>query len=615
MNSVIAVAPSAAMADVSLARGVVRRVRAVFDATAQALGRRCARRGKLDSARLDANQFATYELALACADLVAAETALDGHHATPLDARLALIFVTSAIRQTLARLDALGFELADARAAETGADDEGAAGKSTAERSTAAESAAIRAALDALAASSEWADLRRDALRAESLAATGRAVAAAGGDVGHVALSESLQMAQDAFRRFADDVVAPKAYEIHRHDLTVSEELLQPMREMGVFGLAIPEQFGGSAPGGDEDALMMVVVTEALSEASLAAAGSLITRPEILARALLAGGTAEQKAEWLPKIAAGDPLCAIAITEPDYGSDVASLALRATPTAGGWLLNGAKTWCTFAGKAGLLMVVARTNPDRAAGYRGLSVFLVEKPSYEGHDFDFAQASGGRVSGRAIRTIGYRGMHSFDLAFDDYFVPEDHVIGGAGGVGKGFYYTMAGMVGGRMQTAARALGVMRAAIRAAIRYAEERKVFDAPLADFQLTQVKLAEMASRFAACRKLAYAVGRRLGSGDSDGKSGDGRVEAAIAKLLACRSAETVTREAQQIHGGMGYAEETAVSRYFVDARVLSIFEGAEETLALKVIARGLLERALADAASARGAAGAATGPDAAPA
>jgi (2S)-methylsuccinyl-CoA dehydrogenase len=138
---------------------------------------------------------------------------------------------------------------------------------------------------------------------------------------------------------------------------------------------------------------MMIAVTEALSEASLAAAGSLITRPEILARALLAGGTDEQKAEWLPKIAAGDPLCAISITEPDYGSDVASLMLRGTPTEDGWLLNGAKTWCTFAGKAGVLMVVARTNPDRSAGHRGLSVFLVEKPSYEGHEFTFVQEPG------------------------------------------------------------------------------------------------------------------------------------------------------------------------------------------------------------------------------
>jgi (2S)-methylsuccinyl-CoA dehydrogenase len=332
---------------------------------------------------------------------------------------------------------------------------------------------------------------------------------------------------------------------------------------------------------------MMIVVTEALSEASLAAAGSLITRPEILTRALLAGGTPAQKAHWLPKIAAGDPLCAIAITEPDFGSDVASLSLKATRTEGGWRLNGAKTWCTFAGKAGLLMVVARTDPDKARGHRGLSILLVEKPSYEGHAFEYRQDGGGRLVGKAIPTIGYRGMHSFDLAFEDFFVPHDNVIGGEGGLGKGFYFTMAGMMGGRMQTAARASGVMRAALRAALQYAGDRKVFGAPLIDYPLTQAKLAKMAARFVACRQLAYAVGRLL-----DG--GGGRMEASLVKLLACRSAEWVTREALQIHGGMGYAEETPVSRYFVDARVLSIFEGAEETLALKVIARSLLEGAL---------------------
>jgi (2S)-methylsuccinyl-CoA dehydrogenase len=179
------------------------------------------------------------------------------------------------------------------------------------------------------------------------------------------------------------------------------------------------------------------------------------------------------------------------------------------------------------------------------------------------------------------------MHSFDLAFDDLFVPGDNVIGQEAGLGKGFYFTMAGMVGGRVQTAARALGVMRAALRAAIRYAGDRKVFGAALIDFPLTQVKIAGMAARFAACRRLTYRVGGLL-------DSGGGRMEASLVKLLACRSAEMVTREALQIHGGMGYAEESAVSRYFVDARVLSIFEGAEETLALKVVARSLLENAL---------------------
>ena len=381
-------------------------------------------------------------------------------------------------------------------------------------------------------------------------------------------------------------MVVPQAEAIHRDNLTVPESLLQPLREMGVFGLAIPEQYGGSGPDEGEDTLLMVVVTEALSEGSLAAAGSLITRPEILSRALLAGGTQAQKSRWLPRLAAGDPLCAIAITEPDYGSDVAGLALKGTRVPGGWRLNGAKTWCTFAGKAGVLMVVTRTDPDRSLGHRGLSLLLVEKPSYDGHAFEYRQ-EGGTLTGRAIPTIGYRGMHSFDLSFEDFFVPDDNVVGGEAGLGKGFYLTMAGMVGGRMQTAARACGVMRAALRAAIRYSADRKVFGAALLEFPLTQAKLARMGARLAACRQLAYAVAALV-------DQGQGRMEASLVKLLACRSAEMVTREALQLHGGMGYAEETAVSRYFVDARVLSIFEGAEETLALKVVARSLLERAL---------------------
>jgi (2S)-methylsuccinyl-CoA dehydrogenase len=331
----------------------------------------------------------------------------------------------------------------------------------------------------------------------------------------------------------------------------------------------------------------MVAVTEALSQASLGAAGSLITRPEILCRALLAGGTEAQKRHWLPRIAQGQPLCAIAMTEPDHGSDVASLTLRADRVEGGWRLNGAKTWCTFAGKAGVLMVVARTDPDRSLGHKGLSLLLVEKPSTEDHAFRFEQPEGGVLNGRAIPTLGYRGMHSYDVSFENWWVPDSHVIGEASGLGKGFYFNMTGMVGGRMQTAARACGVMRAALFAAQRYTQDRQVFGQPLTHYPLTQAKLARMAARYVCCRLLTFQTARTLEQG--------GSLASSLVKLLACRSAELVTREALQLHGGMGYAEETAVSRYFVDARVLSIFEGAEEILALKVIARGLLEQALA--------------------
>jgi len=542
-----------------LAGQVLAQLDACFDRAACAVAARCAPSGKLDARRLDANQGACYELALAKADLLAASVFLDGAaRSTDLDRALACAFACEVLENVIGRLQAVYLECAvDATE------------------------------LHALAASADVHRVRLACGSQSALARLSRALSAPGVEFAEVPLDEQSSMAREAFRRFARDVVAPQASVIHRQDLTVPESLLQPMRDMGVFGLSISDEYGGAAPGGRTNTPMMIAVTEALSEASLAAAGSLITRPEILARALEAGGTSRQKADWLPRIAAGDPLCAIAITEPNYGSDVAGMALKATPTSGGWLLNGAKTWCTFAGKAGVLMVVTRTDPDRSLGHRGLSLMLVEKPSFEGHAFDHVQERGGRLHGRAIATIGYRGMHSFDLTFEDFFVPDANVIGEVGGLGKGFYMTMAGMVGGRIQTAGRALGVMRAAIEAAIRYAGDRRVFDAPLAQYPLTQIKLAGMVARFAPCRHLAFAIGERI-------DRGDGRMEASLVKLFACRSAERITREAQQIHGGMGYAEETDVSRYFVDARVLSIFEGAEETLALKVIARSLLDECL---------------------
>lgn len=542
------------------ADSLLTRLRPSFETGVTALAQACADNGKLSNAKLDARQVACFEMAWASADLLAAENVVKGVtlRSSEVDARLALVFTADAIAAVLARLDGLYLELD-----------------------------LDLAPLQAIALDPAWADLRRQGAGAAALEAAGRAVADANAEVGHVDLTENLVMAQDAFRRFAADVVAPQAEAIHRHDLTVPETLLTPMREMGVFGLSIPERFGGSAPDDRDETLMMVTVTEALSEASLAAAGSLITRPEILSRALLTGGTEAQKEHWLPKIAAGEPLCAIAITEPDYGSDVAALALKGARVEGGWRLNGAKTWCTFAGKAGLLMVVTRTDPDKSAGYKGLSILLVEKPPTDAHEFTYAPEGKGKLTGKAIPTIGYRGMHSFDLSFEDFFVPDANVIGEAGGLGKGFYFTMAGMMGGRMQTAARSCGVMRAALRASLQYTRDRKVFGSPLLDYPLTQAKLARMAARFSACRQLAYAIARVM-------DEGGGRMEASLVKLLACRSAELVTREALQLHGGMGYAEETPVSRYFVDARVLSIFEGAEETLALKVVARSLLEAAL---------------------
>ncbi|MGE0486419.1 MAG: acyl-CoA dehydrogenase family protein [Gammaproteobacteria bacterium] len=406
------------------------------------------------------------------------------------------------------------------------------------------------------------------------------------GHHGRSLLDEDKQIIAASFARIAEDIVQPLAEHIHREDLTIPDAILDALVEMGCFALSIPEAYGGTAPDEGHDNLAMCVVTEELSRASLAAAGSPLTRPEILSRALLAGGDETQMKRWLPGIAAGKPLVAIAVTEPDCGSDVAAVRLRATRTEGGWLLNGAKTWCTFAGKAGLLLVLARTDPDPAAGHRGLSLFLVEKTPTDAKAFDYHAPQGGSLSGKAIPTIGYRGMHSYTLFFDNLFVPAENLVGGPQAEGKGFYQTMAGFAGGRLQTAARACGLMRAAFEQAMSYARDRRVFGQALADYQLTRAKIVSMAANLRACQEMTYNVARLM-------DQGRGQMEASLVKLYACRAAESISREALQIHGGMGYSEETPVSRYFVDARVLSIFEGAEETLALKVVARELIMNA----------------------
>ncbi|MFT7220675.1 MAG: (2S)-methylsuccinyl-CoA dehydrogenase [Candidatus Azotimanducaceae bacterium] len=423
-------------------------------------------------------------------------------------------------------------------------------------------------------------------LSARSLEALGRMIVDRNGDIGDRGLDEEKALMADTFRQFAEDVVKPLAEGIHRQDKIIPDEILNGVRELGCFGLSVPQQYGGLLPDDKEDSLGMIVVTEELSRGSLGGAGSLITRPEIMARALMEGGTEEQKSHWLPRIATGNPLCAIAITEPDYGSDVASIKLKATQTEDGWLLNGAKAWSTFAGKSEVLLTLARTDPDPSMGHRGLSLFMVEKPAFDGDEFRVKQPGGGELSGKSIPTLGYRGMHSFNLFFDDFFVPASHMIGEEQGVGKGFYFTMRGFTGGRIQTAARACGVMQAAFETGLSYAKDRKVFGKPVADYQLTLIKFAKMAMYLGACRQFTYEIGRMM-------DEGRGQMEASLVKLLACKLSEWTAREAMQIHGGMGYAEECAASRYWLDARVLSIFEGTEETLALKVVGRSLIEQA----------------------
>src|SRR5690606_15582046 len=232
---------------------------------------------------------------------------------------------------------------------------------------------------------------------------------------------------------------------IHRHNDDIPEDIITGLAEMGAFGLSIPEEYGGYGSGGESEYIGMVVATEELSRGSLGAGGSLITRPEILTRALVKGGTEEQKHEWLPKLATAEVMNAVAVTEPDYGSDVAGIKVTATKSDGGWVINGVKTWCTFGARADVLMLLARTDPDRSAAHRGLSMFVVPKARGEGHGFVLEQApgadggapGGGRMEGRPIDTIGYRGMHSYEIAFDSWFVADDKLVGCEDGRGKGF----------------------------------------------------------------------------------------------------------------------------------------------------------------------------------
>jgi (2S)-methylsuccinyl-CoA dehydrogenase len=405
-------------------------------------------------------------------------------------------------------------------------------------------------------------------------------------------LDQDFQMVAAMFHRFAEEKVRPFAEHVHRTNADIPESIIAGLNELGGFGLSVPEEFGGFSSGGESEYLGMVIATEELSWGGLGIGGSLITRPEILTRALVNGGTPDQKKRWLPRLARAEVLAAVAVTEPDFGSDVAGLNTTATKTNGGWLINGTKTWCTFAARANVLMLLARTDPDRAKAHRGLSLFLVEKPQGDSHGFLFHQdavAEGrpdpnGRLEGRPIDTIGYRGMHSYELSFDNWFVSDENLVGGTEGLGRGFYLQMAGFENGRIQTAARAVGLMQAAYEAALEYARTRVVFGEPIINYELTRVKLATMAAIIQCSRQFALEVARLMAKGE-------GALEASMAKAYVCRAAEWVTREAMQIHGGMGYAEEYPVSRYFVDARVLSIFEGADETLCLKVIARRLVD------------------------
>lgn len=398
-------------------------------------------------------------------------------------------------------------------------------------------------------------------------------------------LDETHDQVRATVREFANNEVAPHAERIHRHDELVPETFIAKMSELGFFGLSVPEAYGGTEYGN----LAMILTTEELSRASLAGAGSLITRPEILTKALLQGGTEEQKKHWLPKIASGELMVGISVTEPDVGSDVSSVKCRAErgTVSGrpGWIISGPKSWCTFAGRANVLALLARTDADLSKGAKGLSLFIVEKDAFDGHAFEMKQAEGGRMSGKADATPGYRGMHSFTLNLESYFVAAENLVGGEAGLGRGFYLQMAGFAAGRLQTGGRATGVAQAALEKTAEYVVDRVQFGRAISEYQLTQYNLGHMAIRLAAARAITYAAARAM---DEDERKA--APLAAQAKLFACDVAVEVTQIGQILHGGWGYAEEYPISRYVVDANVLPIFEGVKPILELKVVARSLL-------------------------
>ncbi|MCX2725192.1 acyl-CoA dehydrogenase family protein [Roseibium salinum] len=389
---------------------------------------------------------------------------------------------------------------------------------------------------------------------------------------GDPGLDETMEQIRNEMRRFAEDTVVPNAHEWHLKNEYIPLDVINQMSELGVFGLTIPEEYGGLGLGKEA----MCVVSEELSRAYIGV-GSLGTRSEIAAELILCGGTDEQKQHWLPKIASGEVLPTAVFTEPNTGSDLASLKTRAVREGDAWKISGNKTWITHPVRADIMTLLARTNPQES-GYKGLSMFIAEKP--RGTDEDPFPAEG--MSGGEIEVLGYRGMKEYEIAFDGFEVGQENLLGQV--EGEGFKQLMQTFEGARIQTAARALGVAQSALDLGLRYAEERIQFGKSLISFPRVSDKLAMMTAELMIARQLTYFSSWQKDSG----KRCD--LEAGMAKLLGARVAWAAADNALQIHGGNGFALEYAISRVLCDARILNIFEGAAEIQA-QVIARRLLE------------------------
>ena len=390
--------------------------------------------------------------------------------------------------------------------------------------------------------------------------------------VGDCGLSDTLDAIREEMRKFAESEVAPHAHDWHLTNSYIPLDIITHMGELGVFGLTIPEPFGGMGLGKE----LMCVVSEELSRGYIGV-GSLGTRSEIAAELILGAGTEAQKQTWLPKIASGEVLPTAVFTEPNTGSDLASLKTRAVREGDVYRVYGNKTWITHPARADLMTLLVRTNPAEP-GYRGLSMLLAEKP--RGTDGDPFPAPG--MSGTEIEVLGYRGMKEFEIAFDGFEVEAEALLGGE--EGQGFKQLMQTFELARIQTAARAIGVAQSAMELGLRYAEERQQFGGPLIQFPRVADKLAMMAVEIMIARQITYYAAREKDSG----RRCD--LEAGMAKLLAARVAWAAADNAVQIHGGNGFALEYPISRVLCDARILSIFEGAAEIQA-QVIARRLLD------------------------
>ena len=388
---------------------------------------------------------------------------------------------------------------------------------------------------------------------------------------GATGLDEEYEMIREQFRRFADDRVIPDAHGWHMRDERIPMDVVDEMSELGVFGLTIPEEHGGLGMGKTS----MCVVSEELSRGYIGV-GSLGTRSEIAAELILGGGTDEQKAHYLPKIASGEILPTAVFTEPNTGSDLGALKTRAARDGDDWVLTGNKAWITHAGRTDLMTVLARTDPE-TTDYRGLSMFLAPKTRGTA-DEPFPDAT---IAGGEIEVLGYRGMKEYTVALDDHRIPGDALLGGQ--EGQGFKQLMRTFESARIQTAARAIGVAQGAMEVALGYAQDRKAFGKPLLAFPRVASKLAMMAVEIMIARQLTYFSAREK---DQDRRFD---LEAGMAKLLGARVAWAAADNGLQIHGGNGFALEYPISRILCDARILSIFEGAAEIQA-QVIARRLL-------------------------